>query len=141
MTIIYYSDSILLRFKKAINFKSKNKGEFKYEKLEIIIRPEKLEILKDILTDCGITGMMVSNIMGFGNQMGYTQQYRGTKYSVNLVSKLRIETVVKDEVVDQMIKEIQPNFHLVNVGDGKVFVYPVEQAVRIRTGETGENAL
>ena len=100
------------------------------KKLEIIIRPEKLEILKDILTDCGITGMM-----------GYTQQYRGTKYSVNLVSKLRIETVVKDEVVDQMIKEITTKLSSGNVGDGKVFVYPVEQAVRIRTGETGENAL
>lgn len=111
------------------------------KKLEIIIRPEKLEILKDILTDCGITGMMVSNIMGFGNQIGYTQQYRGTKYSVNLVSKLRIETVVKDEVVDQMIKEITTKLSSGNVGDGKVFVYPVEQAVRIRTGETGENAL
>ena len=109
------------------------------KKLEIIIRPEKLEILKDILTDCGITGTMVSNIMGFGNQMGYTQQYRGN--SVNLVSKLRIETVVKDEVVDQMIKEITTKLSSGNVGDGKVFVYPVEQAVRIRTGETGENAL
>lgn len=111
------------------------------KKLEIIIRPEKLEVLKEILTDCGITGMMVSNIMGFGNQMGYTQQYRGTKYSVNLVSKLRVETVVKDEVVDQMIKEVTTKLSSGNVGDGKVFVYPVDEAVRIRTGETGENAL
>ena len=69
------------------------------KKLEIIIRPEKLEDLKDILTVSGVTGMMISNIMGFGNQMGYTHQYRGVTYSVNLVSKLRVETVVKDEIV------------------------------------------
>lgn len=111
------------------------------KKLEIIIRPEKLEVLKEILTDCGITGMMVSNIMGFGNQMGYTQQYRGTKYAVNLVSKLRIETVVKEAVVKQVINEITTKLSSGNVGDGKVFVYSIEEAVRIRTGETGEEAL
>lgn len=111
------------------------------KKLEIIIRPEKLEDLKDILTRCGITGMMVSNIMGFGNQMGYTQQYRGTKYAVNLVSKLRVETVVKDDAVKQVIDEVTKKLSSGNVGDGKVFVYPVEEAVRIRTGESGEKAL
>ncbi len=111
------------------------------KKLEIIIRPEKLEVLKEILTDCGITGMMVSNIMGFGNQMGYTQQYRGTKYSVNLVSKLRVETVVKEEAVETIIKEVSEKLSSGNVGDGKVFVYPVDEAVRIRTGERGEGAL
>ena len=101
------------------------------KKLEIIIRPEKLEDLKDILTVSGVTGMMISNIMGFGNQMGYTHQYRGVTYSVNLVSKLRVETVVKDEIVQE----------IGNVGDGKIFIYPVEEAIRIRTGEKGENAL
>ena len=111
------------------------------KKLEILIRPEKLEILKDILTDCGITGMMVSNIMGFGNQMGYTQQYRGTKYSVNLVSKLRIETVVKDEIVQEIVDKVTETLSSGNVGDGKIFIYPVEEAIRIRTGEKGENAL
>lgn len=111
------------------------------KKLEIIIRPEKLEALKEILTDSGITGMMVSNIMGFGNQMGYTQQYRGTKYSVNLVSKLRVETVVKEDVVEDMIKEVTEKLSSGTVGDGKVFVYPVDEAVRIRTGERGEGAL
>ena len=111
------------------------------KKLEIIIRPEKLEDLKDILTECDITGMMVSNIMGFGNQMGYTQQYRGNKYAVNLVSKLRVETVVKDDVVKKVIDKVTERLSSGNVGDGKVFVYPVEEAVRIRTGETGEKAL
>ena len=93
------------------------------KKLEIIIRPEKLEDLKDILTKCGITGMMVSNIMGFGNQMGYTQQYRGTKYAVNLVPKLRVETVVKDDTVKLGVNEVTKKLSSGNVGDGKVFVF------------------
>ena len=105
------------------------------KKLEIIIRPEKLEDLKDILTVSGVTGMMISNIMGFGNQMGYTHQYRGVTYSVNLVSKLRVEIV--QEIIDKVTKTLSSG----NVGDGKIFVYPVEEAIRIRTGETGENAL
>lgn len=111
------------------------------KKLEIIIRPEKLDLLKTVLTDCGVTGMMVSNIMGFGNQKGYTQQYRGTTYSVNLVSKLKVETIVKDELVDAMMKKVTELLSTGNVGDGKMFVYPVEKAIRIRTGETGEEAL
>ncbi len=111
------------------------------KKLEIIIRPEKLEDLKDILTVSGVTGMMISNIMGFGNQMGYTRQYRGVTYSVNLVSKLRVETVVKDEIVQEIIDKVTKTLSSGNVGDGKIFVYPVEEAIRIRTGETGENAL
>ena len=110
------------------------------KKLEIIIRPEKLEDLKDILTVSGVTGM-ISNIMGFGNQMGYTHQYRGVTYSVNLVSKLRVETVVKDEIVQEIIDKVTKTLSSGNVGDGKIFVYPVEEAIRIRTGETGENAL
>lgn len=111
------------------------------KKLEIIIRPEKLEDLKDILTVSGVTGMMISNIMGFGNQMGYTRQYRGVTYSVNLVSKLRVETVVKDEIVQEIIDKVTKTLSSGNVGDGKIFVCPVEEAIRIRTGETGENAL
>ena len=111
------------------------------KKLEIIIRPEKLEELKDILTVSGVTGMMISNIMGFGNQMCYTHQYRGVTYSVNLVSKLRVETVVKDEIVQEIVDKVTETLSSGNVGDGKIFIYPVEEAIRIRTGEKGENAL
>ena len=111
------------------------------KKLEIIIRPEKLEDLKDILTVSGVTGMMISNIMGFGNQMSYTHQYRGVTYSVNLVSKLRVETVVKDEIVQEIVDKLTETLSSGNVGDGKIFIYPVEEAIRIRTGEKGENAL
>lgn len=111
------------------------------KKLEIIIRPEKLETLKDILKELEITGMMVSNVMGHGNQLGYTQQYRGTKYAVNLVSKLKVEVVVKDEKVKAILTAINEKLSTGYVGDGKVFVYAVEDAMRIRTGETGEDAL
>lgn len=111
------------------------------KKLEIIIRPEKLETLKDILKELEIAGMMVSNVMGHGNQLGYTQQYRGTKYSVNLVSKLKVEVVVKDEKVKAILTSVNEKLSTGNVGDGKVFVYAVEDAMRIRTGETGEDAL
>lgn len=111
------------------------------KKLEIIIRPEKLEDLKVILKDLEISGMMVSNVMGHGNQLGYTQQYRGTKYSVNLVSKLKVEAVVKDQQVKTVLTLVKEKLSTGNVGDGKVFVYDVEDAMRIRTGETGEEAL
>ena len=111
------------------------------KKLEIIIRPEKLEELKTILTESGVTGMMISNIMGFGNQKGYTHQYRGTTYAVNLVSKLRVETVVKDELVEPMMEKVSKTLSTGNVGDGKIFVYPVENVIKIRTNEEGYDAL
>jgi len=111
------------------------------KKLEIIIRPEKLDTLKDILTENNITGMMITNIMGFGNQMGHTQQYRSVKYSVNLVLKLRVETVVRDEAVAGLVAAVTSKLATGRVGDGKIFISPVENAVRIRTGESGEKAL
>ena len=92
------------------------------KKLEIIIRPEKLEDLKDILTVSGVTGMMISNIMGFGNQMGYTHQYRGVTYSVNLVSKLRVETVVKDEIVQEIVDKVTEKSLFIQLKKQFVFV-------------------
>lgn len=111
------------------------------KKLEIIIRPEKLDELKKVLTENGITGMMISNIMGFGNQKGFTHQYRGTTYAVNLVSKLKVETVIKDELVEMMMQKMRDVLSTGRVGDGKIFIYPVEDALRIRTGDRGESAL
>lgn len=111
------------------------------KKLEIVIRPEKLESLKKILEGCKANGIMISNIMGYGNQKGYAQMYRGTPYVVNLLPKVKVETVVPEEtakeIIDQVVKEINTG----NYGDGKIFVYDVEDVIRIRTGEHGEQAL
>lgn len=111
------------------------------KKIEVIIKPEKLEELKSTLEASGVTGLMVTNIMGYGNQKGYTQIYRGVKYSVNLLPKLKVETVVSDEKCDDLIKKIQLSVSTNSIGDGKIFVYNVEDAVRIRTGEHGNEAI
>lgn len=111
------------------------------KKLEIVIRPEKLEVVKNILNDSGASGMMVTNIMGYGNQKGVTHIYRGTEYTVNLLPKLKVETVVADEkkdmIVAELCKQITTGIH----GDGKIFVSTIDEVVRIRTGENGAVAL
>ena len=111
------------------------------KKLEIIIKPEKLEDLKGILDNCGAHGLMISNIMGYGTQKGYTQMYRGTKYTVNLLPKVKVETVVAEEIVEAIISKVTEQITTGNYGDGKIFVYDVEDAVRIRTGGRGDEAL
>lgn len=111
------------------------------KKLEIIIKPEKLEALKQILSECNVSGLMVSNIMGYGNQRGYTQMYRGTEFTVNLLPKIKVETVVADERVNVIVDKIISIVASGQPGDGKIFVYSVEDAIRIRTGEKGSTAL
>lgn len=111
------------------------------KKLEIIIKPEKLEDLKGILDSCSAHGLMISNIMGYGTQKGYTQMYRGTKYTVNLLPKVKVETVVAEDIVEAIISKVTEQITTGNYGDGKIFVYDVEDAVRIRTGERGDEAL
>ena len=111
------------------------------KKLEFIIKPEKLEDLKGILDSCGAHGLMISNIMGYGTQKGYTQMYRGTKYTVNLLPKVKVETVVAEEIVEAIISKVTEQITTGNYGDCKIFVYDVEDAVRIRTGERGDEAL
>lgn len=111
------------------------------KKLEIIVRPEKLEDLKGILEGCKANGLMISNIMGYGNQKGYTQMYRGTTYTVNLLPKMKVETVVPEEVAEAIIDKVVKEITTGNYGDGKIFIYDVQDAVRIRTGERGAGAL
>lgn len=111
------------------------------KKIEVIIRPEKLDDMKAILDECHSTGAMVSNIMGYGNQKGYKTVYPGNDYYVNLLPKLKIETVVPDEIVEKLISMIEERIPTGNYGDGKIFIYNVEDAVRIRTGEHGSEAL
>ena len=111
------------------------------KKLEIIIKPERLEDLKEILEECKANGIMITNIMGYGTQKGYKQIYRGVEYNVNLLPKVKVETVVSEELVDSIIDRVTEEINTGNYGDGKIFVYSVEDAVRIRTGERGEDAV
>lgn len=111
------------------------------KKLEIIIRQEKMEVLKKVLNDLGVNGMTVSNVLGCGNQKGNTEYYRGAEVKVTLLNKIKAEVVIKDEIVDKVIAEVRNTINTGKVGDGKIFVIPVENAVRIRTGEIGETAI
>ncbi|RJP27924.1 MAG: P-II family nitrogen regulator [Candidatus Omnitrophota bacterium] len=111
------------------------------KKIEVIIRPEKLEVVRRALQNEGCAGLMISEIEGHGKQKGIVQQWRGEKYRVELLPKVKIEAVVKDGQVDSIIKVIIDNAKTGEIGDGKIFIYNIENAIRIRTGEAGEGAL
>ena len=111
------------------------------KKIEAIIKPFKLEEVKDALTEIGVEGLTVTEVKGFGRQKGHTEIYRGSEYTVDFLPKVKIEVVVKDEILDQAIKAIVTSAKTGKIGDGKVFVLPVEQAVRIRTEAAGEKAI
>lgn len=111
------------------------------KKLEIIIKPEKLETVKGILEAQKVSGLMITHIMGFGKQKGYTQKYRGNEMNVNLLPKVKVETVVSDDVASKICDIIVKKVSTGEYGDGKIFVFPVEDAIRIRTGERGEKAI
>ncbi len=109
--------------------------------LEMVIRPEKLEIAKEVLNRLNIQGMTVSMVSGCGLQKGYKRVYRGTEFSVNLLPKVKVEVVLHDSVVDKTVAEITAAIKTGEIGDGKIFIYNVENAVRIRTGERGDDAI
>ena len=111
------------------------------KKLEIVIRPENLEELEMLLEEEKANGMMITNILGYGNQKGYRQLYRGAEVVAKMLPKVKVETVVRDERVPVLIDTIVKKLSRGCYGDGKIFVYDVEDAVRIRTGERGEEAL
>jgi len=106
-----------------------------------IIKPFKLDEVRDALTGIGVAGLTVSEVKGFGRQKGQTEIYRGAEYLVSFLPKVKVEIVVDDSQVERAVEAIQKAAHTGKIGDGKVFVSPVEQAVRIRTGEHGPNAL
>ncbi len=107
------------------------------KKLEAIIRPERLQSVQDALDELGVSGLTVSEVMGCGRQKGYTEQYRGSRANISLLPKIKVESVVSDEVVDSAVDAIVGGAYTGETGDGRVFVYDVEQTVRIRTGERG----
>ncbi len=107
-------------------------------KVEAIIRPEKLQAVQDALDGVGISGLTVSEVLGCGAQRGYTETYRGAKANISLQRKIKIEAVVPDSVVDQVVEVVAAAAKAGEVGDGKIFLMPVQDAIRIRTGERGE---
>src|SRR5450830_870000 len=111
------------------------------KKIECIIRPEKLDDLKEALNEAGIMGLTVSDVLGCGRQKGRKEVYRGIEYTLNLLPKIKIETVVRDEDVENIAKIIIETAKTGLIGDGKIFVSTIEDAYRIRTGETGETAI
>ena len=111
------------------------------QKVEAIIKPFKLDEVKDALNAIGIQGITVSEVKGFGRQKGHTELYRGAEYVVDFLPKIKIEVVVSDDQVSKVTESIQGAANTGRIGDGKIFVLPVVEAVRIRTGERGEEAI
>ena len=111
------------------------------KKIEAIIRAERLQHVQDALDELGVSGLTVTEVMGCGRQKGYTEQYRGSRANISLLPKLKVESVVSDEIVDKAVDAIVGGAYTGETGDGRVFVYDVEQSIRIRTGEDGEDSV
>ena len=106
-----------------------------------IIKPFKLDEVREALAACGVQGITVTEVKGFGRQKGHTELYRGAEYVVDFLPKVKVEAAVRDDMLDQVIEAIEKSASTGKIGDGKIFVFNVEQVIRIRTGETGEEAL
>ena len=111
------------------------------KKIEAIIKPFKLDEVREALSDIGVQGITVTEVKGFGRQKGHTELYRGAEYVVDFLPKVKIEAAVDDAIVDRVIEAIEAAARTGKIGDGKIFVSTLEQVVRIRTGETGKDAL
>jgi nitrogen regulatory protein PII len=111
------------------------------KKIEAIIKPFKLDEVREVLSDLGIMGLTATEVKGFGRQKGHTELYRGAEYVVDFLPKVKLDIVVADEMVDKVIDSITKTAHTGKIGDGKIFVMNVEDAIRIRTGEKGDDAI
>ena len=111
------------------------------KKVECIIKPFKLDDVKAAITDLGLGGMTISEVRGFGRQKGHTELYRGAEYQIDFIPKIKIELVVAEDQVESLIAAVQREASTGRIGDGKIFVSAIEQSIRIRTGETGDDAL
>jgi nitrogen regulatory protein PII len=119
----------------------KQEESFMMKKVEAIIKPFKLDDVKEALNGIGIQGMTVSEVKGYGRQKGHKEVYRGAEYVVDFIPKIKIEIVVGEALLEQVVAKIREAAYTGKIGDGKIFVSPVEQAVRVRTGETGTDAI
>ena len=111
------------------------------KKIEAIIKPFKLDDVKEALNEIGIQGMTISEVKGYGRQKGHKEIYRGAEYVVDFIPKIKIEIVVDDKLVDQVVEKIRNAANTGKIGDGKIFIIPIEEAIRVRTGETGTDAI
>ena len=111
------------------------------KKIDAIIKPFKLDEVREALAEVGIEGLTVTEVKGFGRQKGHTELYRGAEYVIDFLPKMKLEIVVSDKMVDKVIETIKNTAQTGKIGDGKIFVFPVEKAIRIRTGETDDDAI
>ncbi|AKO64168.1 nitrogen regulatory protein P-II 1 [Methylophilales bacterium MBRSG12] len=111
------------------------------KKIDAIIKPFKLDEVREALAEVGIEGLTVTEVKGFGRQKGHTELYRGAEYVIDFLPKMKLEIVVSDKMVDKVIETIKNTSHTGKIGDGKIFVSPVEKAIRIRTSETDDDAI
>lgn len=111
------------------------------KKIEAIIKPFKLDEVKEALQEVGLQGITITETKGFGRQKGHTELYRGAEYVVDFLPKIKIEIVLEDHMVERTVEAIINAAHTGRIGDGKIFIYPIEDAIRIRTGERGKDAL
>ena len=111
------------------------------KKIEAVIKPFKLDEVKEALNDIGVQGITVSEVKGFGRQKGHTELYRGAEYVVDFLPKIKLEIIISDDLVAQVVEAIEKAARTGRIGDGKIFVTPVEEVVRIRTGERGKDAI
>jgi nitrogen regulatory protein P-II 1 len=111
------------------------------KKVEAIIRPERLQHVQDALDELGVSGLTVTEVVGCGRQKGYTEQYRGSQANISLLHKIKVEAVVPNDVVDSAVQAVVAGAYTGEVGDGRVFVIPIEESIRIRTGERGEETV
>jgi len=125
----------------SIEFKPTWENPSKRKKLEAIIKPFKLDEVKEKLNEIGIEGMTVTEVKGFGRQKGHTELYRGAEYVVDFIPKIKIEIVTSSEKIEEVVRAIQTSSQTGRIGDGKIFISPVDESIRIRTGETGQDAI
>jgi nitrogen regulatory protein P-II 1 len=139
----WHGDCFLFRLKNQLIRVSPygQEEERMVNKIEAIIKPFKLDEVKDALNDLGVKGMTISEVKGFGRQKGHTEIYRGAEYVIDFLPKIKIEVVVEKEMVSKVVELIQKTARTGKIGDGKIFVLPVEEIIRIRTGERGHEAI
>lgn len=111
------------------------------KKIEAIIKPFKLEDVKEALKEIGVQGLTVTEVKGFGRQKGHTELYRGAEYVIDFLPKIKLEIVVSDDIVVKVVDAISDSAKTGKIGDGKIFIFPMEEVIRIRTGERGEDAI